>query len=155
MTDIAHSFPILPSLNEAKAYARSLRRDMAEHGERITHARALEITAHRLGFVSWNVLAARLGPRKTFSPQLGDKVRGLYLKMPFFGTIIAISEQAGGARYAATINFDAPVNVSRFSSFNVMRRRVNVNLDGRGMTKQRTSDGEPHMIILETISDCV
>lgn len=147
--------PLLASLAEAKAYARSLRRDMASTGDHITHARALEITAERMGYKDWNTLSARLGPSQTFHPMLGDKLRGIYLKQPFIGRLIALSERNGGAYFQVAIQLDEPIDVVQFESFSAFRTRLNATLDKRGQSPSRTSDGEPQMVILETFSDLV
>ena len=156
MTD-SHTLatPLLAYMNEAKAFARSLRRDMATNGEHITHARALEITAQRMGFKDWNTLAARLGPRATFHPQLGDKLRGIYLKQPFAGELISVSSLNNGSHFQVTIKLDKPVDVVQFESFSALRYRLNATLDNRGLSPARTSNGEPQMIILETLNPTV
>ena len=146
---------ILASLNEAKAYARTLRRELAAKGEYITHAKALERTAKQLGCKDWNTLSARLGPIQTFHPQVGDRLRGLYLKQEFLARLIGLREQNHGAHFYVTIKLDTAVDVVTFESFSALRSRLTATLDKQGRSLERTSDGEPHMIILETLSDVV
>lgn len=143
------------SLDEAKSFARALRRDMAAGGETISHSRALELTAHRMGLADWNRAAAMLGARRPFRPQVGDRVRGVYLGQDFSGVIETAARLGGGAQHQVAIQLDAPIDVVTFESFSNYRYRLTATLDERGRTAAKTSNGEPHMIVFETVSDTV
>ncbi|OLL73746.1 Glyoxalase family protein [Pseudonocardia sp. Ae168_Ps1] len=74
----------------AKAAARSLRADLAEQHVMSSHARALELVAHQLGFRDWNTASAVLDRSRDDAAGLGapvpilrvqrfDDVRSFYL----------------------------------------------------------------------------
>ena len=48
----------IPSRDVLKAQAKRLRADLADRGQPISHAQALETIAHQWGARDWNTLAA-------------------------------------------------------------------------------------------------
>ena len=87
--------------------------------------------------------------RPEFKPELGMRVAGTYLKQPFRGEIIAARALAGGEAYEISIQFDEPVDVVTFDSFSAFRSRVTVRVSTEGETRERTGDGERHMVVAE------
>ncbi len=136
----------------AKAYAKTMRNNHKEANAPITHAKALELTAHALGFSNWNIAAARLSNRPLFEPQIGDRVTGKYLKQDFTGEIVSVTRYDQGSHFQVSIHFDSPVDVVSFSSFSAYRQRVTALLDNEGICVKSTSDGDPHMTIFSTHS---
>jgi hypothetical protein len=94
-------------------------------------------------------LHAKLGnrpPKRTLS--LGDTASGRYLGKRFTGKVIAVQRMTSGNMTRVTFDFDAPVNVSAFESFAVMRKRVVCTLDEDGKTVEKTSNGVPHVELI-------
>ena len=137
--------PAKPSIDALKASAKALRRELEARGAPVSHAQALEIVARQNGFRDWNTAHAAAGNRPPAPFALGQKVAGRYLGRPCAGEVIAVREIAGGERYALTIQFEAPVNVSAFDSFEVLRTRIHTTVDRRGRSAEKTSDGRPHV----------
>jgi len=137
----------LPALEDLKSQAKRLRDALAKQGNIINHAQALELIASQFGFRDWNTLHAKLGnqpPQPVLS--LGDQTSGRYLGKPFNGKVVALQRLTSGPGMTrVTFDFDEPVNVSKFDSFSVLRRRVVCTLAEDGRTVEKTSDGEPHM----------
>lgn len=134
------------TLAQAREQARLLRAELASAGEAISHSQALERVARKLGYRDWNTAAARLSNAPE-PLQVGDRVAGRYLKQPFEGRIIAVSEQNGGASFEGTVHFDQPVDVVTFESFSAFRQRVTATVGPDGVSARKTSDGAPHMVI--------
>lgn len=136
--------------DQLKQQAKHLRASLAATGTIINHARSLELLAHQYGYKNWNVLHAAIGnrppPRSGAPVGLGDHVEGRYLNQPFAGEVIGVAKM-GGDRYRVTFDFDEPVDVVTFESFSAYRKRVTCTVDARGMTAEKTSDGQPHMQI--------
>ncbi len=139
----------------AKEFAKSLRRSHAENQTPISHSKALELTAQKLGYADWNTAAARLSNRPKFEPQIEDMVEGTYLKQPFTGRIVSVRIMGGGSHYQISVHFDEAVDVVSFDSFSAYRQRISITLDSEGMSVHATSDGEPHMTIHNTLSNVV
>lgn len=128
-----------------KAEAKALRAERAADGQTITHSAALEAVAHQHGFRDWNTAVAALPERFAVPAQVGQRVRGTYLKQPFTGTVIAVEAMTDFAHFRVTVRFDTPVDVVTSELFSAFRQRVTATLDARGVSPARTSDGEPHM----------
>jgi len=137
---------------QAKARARDIRRDLAGRGVAISHGQALERVATELGYRDWNTAVARLSNEPDFSIAVGDTVCGAYLKQPFTGRVLAVQEMSGGSHFKVTLHFDEPVDVVAFESFSAFRQRVTATIDANGVSPQRTSDGEPHLVIRPAVS---
>ena len=128
-----------------KAEARALREERAAAGTPIAHGAALEEIAHRHGYRDWNTAVATLPERFATPAQVGQRVRGTYLKQPFTGTVMAVEALPDFAHFRVTVRFDQPVDVVTSQLFSAFRQRVTAVLDQRGVSPARTSDGEPHM----------
>ena len=135
-------------IERAKRQARELRVKTAQDGKQISHSQALEQTAHDLGFRDWNTASARLSNHPDIEVQVGDHVRGTYLKQPFTGRILSVTEQGQGAYYQLTLDLDEAVDVVTFDSFSAYRKRVRGRVNARGDSPSKTSDGEPQLSIL-------
>ena len=142
-----HSPIPLPALDALKDQARRLRKRFADDGQAIGHARALELIAAQYGFRDWNTLHAAVGNRPPFNPwMLGARVRGHYLGQPFDAEVRGVQAlSAEPGRYRLTLHFDEPVDVVTFESFSAFRQRVSCTVDDTGRSRERTSDGRPHL----------
>ncbi len=134
----------LPSITEAKAQARRLRKELLEQGNEVSHSRALELVARQYGFRDWNTLHAAIGnrPPETWTP--GGRVRGTYLAQPFDATVIAV-EMLRPGWFRLVLDLDEAVDVVSFDSFSNFRRRISGVIGPAGTTRERTSNGEPHL----------
>ena len=135
----------LPTTRQLKAEARLLRTQAARHGTPISHAAALERIAHYYGYRNWNTLRARTS--NTPELQLGMRVSGRYLGQPFTGEVYGLASHGTQGHRRVTLQFDTPVDVVRFASFSSLRRRVSATIDDTGRSPQKTSDGQPHLVL--------
>ena len=135
----------IPSATSFKAEARALREERARAGEPISHGAALEQVARRHGYRDWNTAHAAV-PERAVSPfQVGQRVKGTYLRQPFTGLLIGVQLLADMQHFQVTVKFDRPVDVVTSELFSGFRQRVVATVDLRGISSSRTSDGEPHM----------
>ncbi len=132
-----------PSIQTLKTEAKALREERSD----LTQAAALEEIARRHGYRDWNTASAALPERILVPVQVGQRARGSYLGRPFTGLVVGMKLLPDMAHYEVTVQFDQPVNVSRFASMVIERRRVTATVDARGVSAAHTSDGEPHMRI--------
>ncbi|MCG7624522.1 glyoxalase superfamily protein [Epibacterium sp. Ofav1-8] len=140
--------PALPSLAEAKARARDWRRQQADAGTPVTHSAALEHVAHALGFRDWNACAAMLGRQRAQRLALGARVAGRYLSQPFTARIIRATPAAGRPGWVRLeLDLDQPVDVVTSTRFSNLRRRISGVIGPDGHSRERTSDGQPHLVI--------
>ncbi|MBL0371637.1 hypothetical protein JJB09_06325 [Rhizobium sp. KVB221] len=139
----------LPSLDDLKDQAKRLRDALARQGTTVNHSKALELVASQYGFRDWNTLHASLGnspPKRTLT--LGDRVNGRYLGQDFKGQVVAVQTLTSAhGMTRVTFDFDEPVDVVTFDSFSAYRKRVTCTLDADGRTVEKTSNGEPHMVL--------
>lgn len=133
-----------PSIQTLKAEARSLREERDATGTPLGHGAALEAVARRHGYRDWNTASATLPERIAIPVQVGQRVQGTYLSRPFTGLVVGMKLMPDMQHYEVTVNFDKPVNVSKFS-WPMERRRVTSTVGLDGISLSRTSDGEPHM----------
>lgn len=145
---MGHS-PKLPSLDVLKDQAKRLRDTLGRQGTAINHSRALELIAAQHGFRDWNTLMGSVGngpPARAYA--IGDQVMGRYLGQMFTGTIIAVQALTNAhGRTRVTFDFDEPVDVITFESWSAYRKRVTCTLDEEGRTVEKTSNGQPHMVL--------
>lgn len=135
----------LPTRDVLKAQAKRLRADMAGRGQTISHSEALETVAHQWGARDWNTLSASLGnAHPGWSP--GQRVTGHYLGHPFEGHIKAARQSSSGF-WSLTLRFDAPIDVVTSEHFSSFRRQVNTTINADGHSPQKTSDGQPHVVL--------
>lgn len=134
----------LPTITEAKQQARRLREDLAARGTEVGHAQALEMVAHQLGFRDWNTCHAAIGnrPPDGFTP--GGRVRGRYLGQGFEATVIGVEMPRPGW-YRLELDLDEAVDVVTFDSFSNFRKRIRGTVGPSGVSRERTSDGAPHL----------
>lgn len=140
-----------------KAQAKRLRNAMAAQGTPVSHSRALELIAETHGARDWNTLAARAAAPVSMRQaaematphflQVSARVRGRYLGQPFEGTVLSVTSMSGGKRFKIGIQFDEAVDVVTFDSFSAFRRRITAMVDVNGVSPQRNSNGEPHLVI--------
>ncbi len=134
----------LPSNAEAKRQARRLREDLAARGSDVSHAQALEMVAHQHGFRDWNALHAAIGNRPPDGWTPGGRVEGRYLSQPFKATVVA-AEMLRPGWFRLVLELDEAVDVVQFDSFSNFRKRVRAVIGPDGHSKERTSNGEPHV----------
>lgn len=136
----------LPTRDVLKAQAKRLRSDLAARGQSISHAEALETIAHQWGMRDWNTLSARAADAHPAGFAPGQRVSGRYLGHAFQGVVKAARQQANGF-WALTLRFDAAIDVVTSRHFSAFRRQVNTTLTANGVSPQKTSDGQPHMVL--------
>lgn len=141
--------PELPSLDALKDQAKRLRDTLGRQGTAINHSKALELIAAQYGFRDWNTLMGAIGNRPPVrSYNIGDRVTGHYLGQMFTGTIVAVQTLTSAhGRYRVAFVFDEPVDVITFESWSAYRKRVTCTLDEEGKTVEKTSNGQPHMVL--------
>lgn len=140
-TILAH----VPARDDLKLQARRLRADLATRGQTISHAEALEMIAHQWGARDWNTLSAKAkSTHPGWAP--GQRVTGRYLGHGFGGIVKAARQSASGF-WSLTIRFDQAIDVVASTHFSSLRRQVNVTLNAAGQSPQKTSDGQPHMVL--------
>ena len=135
----------IPSRDVLKTQAKTLRRDMAARGNPMTHAEALETVAHQWGARDWNTLSAQ-SARAIPGYTPGMRVSGRYLGHSFDGVVKAARLSANGF-WSLTLRFDQAIDVVTSELFSSFRRQVNVTVNARGETAQKTSDGVPHLVL--------
>jgi hypothetical protein len=136
-----------PSAATLKAEAKHLRAERALAGAPLTHGAALEAVAHSHGYRDWNTAVAALPERVATPVQVGQRVKGTYLKQPFTGLVIGVQLLSDMQHYKVTVKFDKPVDVVTSELFSSFRQRVTATVDIHGVSPAQTSDREPHMRI--------
>jgi hypothetical protein len=138
----------IPSRDVLKAQAKTLRRDMAARGQTMSHAEALETIAHQWGARDWNTAVA-LSAQSTPGWPPGMRVSGRYLGHPFEGVVKAARQSASGF-WSLTLRFDAAIDVVSSAHFSSYRRQVNATVNAEGHSPQKTSDGQPHLVLRQS-----
>lgn len=136
-----------PSAATLKAEAKHLRAERALAGAPLSHGAALEEVAHSHGYRDWNTAVAALPERVATPVQVGQRVKGTYLKQPFTGLVIGVQLLSDMQHYKVTVKFDKPVDVVTSELFSSFRQRVTATVDIHGVSPAQTSDREPHMRI--------
>ncbi len=134
----------LPTIAQAKRDAKWLRETLGAGGGEISHAQALERVAHRHGFRDWNALQATIRDQPPRGWIAGGRVTGRYLTQPFAATVLS-ADQLRPGWFRLVLDFDEAVDVVRFESFSNLRKQVRVVVGPEGHSKERTSDGTPHV----------
>ncbi len=135
----------IPPVDELKAQAKRLREDLRAREMTLSHSEALEILAHQYGVRDWNILHAKAGNRMHL--RVGDRVEGRYLGQPFSAEIRGMTLLGDGANRRVTLHFETPVDVVQFESFSSYRQRVTGVIGWDGRSAQRTSDGQPQLVV--------
>lgn len=140
------------TIEEAKSRAVHLRTVAAEKGLALSHGRALEAVAKEEGAQDWNTLRARLARAEAadrapdfMALQRGAAVAGRYMNQPFTGRVVTAAGDGESLRLA--IHLDQAVDTVTFASFSNMRRRVHGTIGKDGQSRERTSNGVPHLLI--------
>lgn len=134
----------LPTIAKAKREAKRIRATLTEQGEPISHAQALEKVAQRHGFRDWNAFHAEMRDRPPQGWTAGGRVTGHYLSQPFAATLLA-ADQLRPGWFRLVLNLEEAVDVVRFESFSNLRKQIRVEVGPDGHSKERTSDGTPHV----------
>ena len=135
----------VPGRDVLKAQAKALRKALAARGQDMTHAEALEPIAHQWGARDWNTLSAQ-SARVTPGWTPGQRVTGQYLGHPFRGVVKAARLSSSGM-WSLTLRFDEAIDVVTSELFSAFRRQVNATVNAQGRTPQKTSDGQPHLVL--------
>ena len=136
----------IPTQDVLKAQAKTLRADLAARGHTVSHAQALETVAHQWGARDWNTLVAQSAKtQKGWAP--GDPVQGRYLGHDFTGVIKAAQQSSSGF-WSLTVRFDAAIDVVTSTLFSSFRRQVNATVNRDGISPRKTSDGQPHLVLM-------
>jgi len=142
----------LPTIAQAKQEAKRLRMALIEEGKATSHAQALERIARRYGFRDWNALHAEGRDRPPPGWSVGGRVCGHYLSQPFAATVLG-TDQLRPGWFRLVLDLDEAVDVVRFDSFSNLRKRIRVEVGPGGHSRERTSDGRPHVMLdLESTS---
>ncbi len=134
----------LPTRAALKAQAKRLRATLGDQGTPLTHAAALETIARQWGYRDWNTLSAAADTTPTW--QVGQTVTGHYLGHAFTARLKSVREAARG-HWHLTLVFDHPIDVVTSEQFSSLRRQVNAIVNARGVTHEKTSDGQPHLVL--------
>jgi hypothetical protein len=137
----------LPSLAEAKEQARRLRARLEKEGLALSHGKALDLVAQQRSFRDWNTLHAAIGNRPTVPWTVGGRVRGHYLSQPFEAEILAVTLVQPGW-FRLTLDLDEAVDVITFEGMSNVRKRVTGLVGPDGQTRERTSNGRPHLDVV-------
>ena len=138
----------LPSLKVVKEQAKRLRSDLSDGALSISHSKSLELIAHQLGFKDWNTLHAAIGNRPAASPvNIGETVSGRYLGQSFTAEVLGVQAMAGASRFRLSLELFVPIDVVKFDSFSSFRKRIACTIDRQGVSVERTSDGNPQMVL--------
>ncbi|PZM17037.1 glyoxalase superfamily protein [Rhizobium tubonense] len=140
----------LPTIDELKQQAKRLRQAMADRGTPIAHGAALELLAQQHGARDWNTLSARVLrelPERVLPFAVGSKVSGRYLNQDFEGRVLSLAALPGGNLFNIAIQFDKPVDVVTFDSFSALRHRIRAQVDAKGISPRKTSNGLPHLVL--------
>lgn len=136
----------LPTLVQAKAQAKALRQKQAAENAGMSHSEALEIIAHQHGFRDWNAFRAAIRDLPPEGWSTGGRVTGTYLSQPFVASVLS-AEQLHPGWYRLALDLDDAVDVVSFDSFSNLRKQVRIVVGPDGQSKERTSDGSPHLVL--------
>lgn len=136
----------LPTRAEAKTKAKRLRDSLAGEGTSISHSEALERVAQRYGFRDWNALSAASEQVSPEGWHAGGHVQGRYLSQPFAAKVLSAEELRPGW-YRLVLDLEEAVDVVRFEGFSNWRKQLRVEVGPEGHSKERTSDGIPHVVL--------
>lgn len=138
------------SIAAAKAQAKALRRGLAQLGREISHGQALELVAEQSGARNWNVLHASLTQASSERPEtirfgLGTHLSARYMGVACAGRIVALAQV--GPYQRVTLRLDRPVSPVHLDAISVERRQIRAVIGPDGVSKQRRSDGTPHLVL--------
>jgi hypothetical protein len=137
---------VIPSLDALKLQAKELRKSLTWEGRDVNHAQALELVAKSHGFRDWNTLHAAIGNAPRPPVVVGQVVEGRYLGQEFVAEVLGVRVLSEG-RYRVTFDFAEAVDVVTFDSFSNFRKRVSNTVDSMGRSFNRTSNGQPHIVL--------
>ncbi|MES0880051.1 glyoxalase superfamily protein [Roseibium sp. SCP14] len=135
----------LANIAELKIQAKRLRTALAENGQSLSHAQALELVSKQHGFRDWNTACASARNSSARPFAVGDRVSGTYMRQAFAGEIRGLSKVGQHDHIRVDVQFDQPVDVVTFDSFSSFRSRVSCIVDEDGIAVEKTSNGEPYL----------
>jgi len=133
-----------PTLSDIKQMAKRLRAKLDGEGTPVTHSKSLELIAHQHGYRDWNALSAAVGKDEQRERSVGDRVRGRYFGQPFEAVIVS-ADNVGRGWTRLTLDLDEAIDVVTFDSFSNFRKRVRGVIGPLGLSREKTSDGQPHL----------
>ncbi len=139
----------LPGLDRLKDQARRMRARAAARGAPITHSAALERLARALGCRDWNTLRGLAARRPEGAPAApGERVALRYMGVPAQGRVQTVrAADDGPGLWRVALDLDAPMTVCAPGGIPVVRRRIMATVDGDGVSRDRRSDGTPHLAL--------
>ena len=138
----------LPSIDQLKEQAKSLRNIKAKDGVSLGHSQCLELVAKGHGFKDSNCLSAAASNESGAKPYFtGQHFSGHYLSTPFAGELVLVKGSDDPSLTIVRVKFDQPIDVVKFDSFSNFRRQVTCSLTKEGVTREKTSNGVPHMVL--------
>ena len=137
---------LLPTVAQAKIYAKNLRTELQSQGETIGHSQSLELIAQRYGYRDWNTLSAAIGDLVPEAWAIGGRVKGQFRGQIFEAQLLSLKRLKPGW-YKVSLKLDEPVDVVSFDSFSNFRQRVTAVVGPAGTTREKTSDGQPHLVL--------
>lgn len=132
------------SVATLKEEARRLRVELDAKGTRISHSQALERIAQQLECRDWNTLFATAVNGLMQRLTVGQTVNGHYLTQPFTAQVVEV-DHLDSDRYRLRLKFIEPVDVVTSDRFTGYRKQVYCTIDRTGATREKTSDGQPHL----------
>lgn len=135
-----------PPLARLKHQAGRMRARAAAKGEAMSQAEALEKLARMLGHRDWNTLHAAAGRTPEGAPvQTGDKLRLRYMGVPAEGRVRSVQDGAEAGLWRVVIDLPAPLSIPTAEGIDLTRRRLHGDVDEKGRSPARRSDGTPHL----------
>lgn len=98
-----------------------------------------------MGARDWNTFAAHAQDCHA-GWAVGQRVSWHYLGQPFTGVIKA-AQQASSGFWSLTLRFETRVDVVTSLLFSSLRRQVGATINAQGYSPQKTSGGQPHMVL--------
>jgi hypothetical protein len=138
-----------PPLARIKDQARRMRTRTVAKGAPLSQAQALEKLARMLGHRDWNTLHAAASFTPEGAPaKTGDKLRLRYMGIEAEGRLRWVKEGAEQGYWQVAIDLTAPLPIPTAEGIDLTRRRLHADLDAKGISRERRSDGTPHLELL-------
>jgi hypothetical protein len=128
----------------AKRPADASPAESTEHAQDTKNS-PFDTRTHAWGMRDWNTLAEKTDV-SAVQWRVGMRASGRYLGYPFSGVIKAARLDPTGL-WSLAVRFDAPMDVVESEHFSSLRQQVNCTVNAQGASPQKTSNGQPQMII--------
>lgn len=138
-----------PPLARLKDQAGRMRARAAAEGRTMTRAEALEKLARLLGHRDWNTLHAAAAHVPEGAPvKTGDRLRLRYMGVAAEGRVRSVHDGAAEGLWRVVIDLPAPLTIPTADGIDLTRRRLHGDVDAKGLSPARRSDGTPHLDLL-------